>query len=184
MFSNFQCLFINYVKVKFFVSYLEVTAREWRLVGQEQDGSQILTWISGKEKEVMNIGVYVNKSKTLSTLYTFEEKLNIIQASVNSTHSLLVYVVKDIAPSDINDDSKKEASYYPYLVSLLPDKVGVPEAVEESSTKQIMLQFVYGKSNKYSPGIRNDRFLLFKHLECKLHCFLFISYLINSCFVF
>ncbi|XP_046972990.1 protein pigeon [Vanessa cardui] len=140
----------------------EVTAREWRLVGQEQDGAQILTWVSTiRNSDVMNVGVYSNKTKTLSTLYTFEKKLNIIQASVNSTHSLLVYVEKIISP-----DESKEALYYPYIVSLLPDKVGVPEAVEEASTKQIMLQFVYGKSNKYSPGIRNDRFLLFKHLEC------------------
>lgn len=109
----------------------------------------------------MNIGVYSNKTKSLSTLYTFEKKLNIIQASVNSTHSLLVYVEKILAT-----DESKEALYHPYIVSLLPDKIGIPEAVEEASTKQIMLQFVYGKSNKYSPGIRNDRFLLFKHLEC------------------
>lgn len=142
--------------------FAEVTAREWRLVGQEQDGSQILTWVSTvNSSDVMNIGVYSNKTKSLSTLYTFEKKLNIIQASVNSTHSLLVYVEKILAT-----DESKEALYHPYIVSLLPDKIGIPEAVEEASTKQIMLQFVYGKSNKYSPGIRNDRFLLFKHLEC------------------
>lgn len=156
------------------------------MVGQEQDGAQLLTWISGKDEDVMNIGVYMNKAKTLTTLYTFEEKLNIIQASVNSTHSLLAYVVKVLPPDDSSDDNKtKDAFYYPYLVSLLPDKVGVPEAVEEASTKQIMLQFVYGKSNKYSPGIRNDRFLLFKHLECKFnngyHFFLplFLVFLIS-----
>ncbi|XP_045504261.1 protein pigeon [Colias croceus] len=140
----------------------EVTAREWRLVGQEQDGSQILTWISTREsKDVLNIGVYTNKTKSLKTLYTFEEKLNIIQASVNSSHSLVVYVVKDI-PTVANE----EPIYRPYLVAILPDKVTGPEEVEEQSTKQIMVQYVYGKSNKYSPGIRNDRFILFKHLEC------------------
>ncbi|CAH2256722.1 jg10955 [Pararge aegeria aegeria] len=142
----------------------EVTAREWRLVGQEQDGSQLLTWISTKNgHDVMNVGVYKNKTKTLDILNTFDEKLNIIQASVNSSHSLLVYVVK-VVPSE--DGADKEAIYCPFLISLLPDKVNMPEEVEEGSTKQIMLQFVYGKSNKYSPGIRNDRFLLFKHLEC------------------
>ncbi|XP_041975765.1 protein pigeon [Aricia agestis] len=141
----------------------EVTAREWRLVGQEQDGSQLLTWISTQDgKDIMNIGVYTNKTKTLSTLYTYEEKLNIIQASVNSTHSLLAYVVK-VLPSE--ESEVKEALYCPFLICLLPDKVSEPEVVEEGSTKQIMLQYVYGKSNKYSPGIRNDRFLLFKHLE-------------------
>lgn len=112
----------------------------------------------------MNIGVYTNKTKTLEILHMFDEKLNIIQASVNSSHSLLVYVVK-VVPTE--ECTVKEATYCPFLISLLPDKVNTPEEVEEGSTKQIMLQFVYGKSNKYSPGIRNDRFLLFKHLECK-----------------
>ncbi|KAI5634029.1 protein pigeon [Phthorimaea operculella] len=141
----------------------EVTAREWRLLGQEQDGSQLLSWISTKEsKEVLNIGIYTNKTKTLTTLHTFNEKLNIIQASVNSTHSLLIYVVKKLKNSEGEDI---DPLYCPFLLCLLPDKENVPTEVEEGSTKQIMLQYVYGKSNKYSPGIRNDRFLLLKHLE-------------------
>ncbi|CAH2049918.1 unnamed protein product, partial [Iphiclides podalirius] len=141
----------------------EITAREWRLLGQEQDGTQVLSWVSVKNnKEVMNIGVYTNSTKTLSILYTFEEKINIIQASVNSTQSLLIYVVK-ILPKE--DEESQESLYCPYLISLLPDKISEPEEIEECSTRQIMLQYIYGKSNKYSPGIRNDRFLLFKHLE-------------------
>ncbi|XP_073957981.1 gamma-secretase activating protein pigeon [Choristoneura fumiferana] len=144
-------------------SEAEVTAREWRLLGQEEDGSQVLSWIATKDdKDVLNIGVYTNKTKSLATLHTFEEKLNIIQASINANHSLLVYVVKQL-PSE--DSEIKEPLYLPFLVCLLPDKDKTPIEVEASSTKQIMLQYVYGKSNKYSPGIRNDRFLLFKHLE-------------------
>lgn len=145
--------------------FSEVTAREWRLLGQEEDGSQLLSWISTKDdKDVLNIGVYTNKTKSLINLHTFEEKLNIIQASVNANHSLLVYVVKQL-PSE--DSEIEEPLYLPFLVCLLPDNDKTPLQVEASSTKQIMLQYVYGKSNKYSPGIRNDRFLLYKHLECK-----------------
>ncbi|CAH0694922.1 unnamed protein product [Spodoptera exigua] len=142
----------------------EVTAREWRLLGQEQDGSQLLSWVSDKDgKEVLNIGSYTNKNKTLIVLHTFDEKLNIIQASVNATHTLLVYIVKKLANEN---DENKDALYCPYLICLLPESDRTPEAVEDPSTKQIMVQYVYGKSTKYSPGIRNDRFLLFKHLEC------------------
>lgn len=142
----------------------EVTAREWRLLGQEQDGSQVLSWVSDKDgKEVLNIGSYTNKNKTLIVLHTFDEKLNIIQASVNATHTLLVYIVKKLANEN---DENKESLYCPYLVCLLPESDRTPEAVEDPSIKQIMVQYVYGKSTKYSPGIRNDRFLLFKHLEC------------------
>lgn len=142
----------------------EVTAREWRLLGQEQDGSQLLSWVSDKDgKEVLNIGSYTNKNKTLIVLHTFDEKLNIIQASVNATHTLLVYIVKKLANEN---DENKDSLYCPYLVCLLPDSDRTPEAVEDPSIKQIMVQYVYGKSTKYSPGIRNDRFLLFKHLEC------------------
>lgn len=144
-----------------------MTAREWRLLGQEQDGSQLLSWVSDKDgKEVLNIGSYTNKNKTLIVLHTFDEKLNIIQASVNATHTLLVYIVKKLANEN---DENKESLYCPYLVCLLPDSDRTPEAVEDPSIKQIMVQYVYGKSTKYSPGIRNDRFLLFKHLECKFN---------------
>lgn len=132
----------------------------------------MLTWISkdSTDKEVYNIGVYTNKTKTLTTLHTFDEKLNIIQGSVNATRSLLVYIVKEL-PDDEND--LKEPLYCPYLIELLKEKDRVPVEVEEKSTKQIMVQYVYGKSNKYSPGIRNDRFLLFKHLECEYPLYVF-----------
>lgn len=150
---------------KFFVWFPEITAREWRLLGQEQDGTQLLSWIATKDdKEVLNIGLYTNKTKTLTTLYNFKEKFNIIQASVNATHTLLIYVVKQLP---YEDGETLDALYCPYLLCLLSDKPSAPVAIEESSTKQIMVQYVYGKSNKYSPGIRNDRFILFKHLECK-----------------
>lgn len=145
---------------------IEVTAREWRLLGQEQDGSQLLTWVSDTkdQKEILNIGIYTNKTKNLTILHSFKEKLNIVQASVNATHSLLSYVIKKL-PDEATEF--KDPVYCPYLICLLPGKKREPEEVEECSTKQIMIQFVYGKSNKYSPGIRNDRLLLFKHLECK-----------------
>lgn len=83
---------------------------------------------------------------------------------MNATQSLLAYVVKKL-PTD--DAEAKEPLYCAYLMCLLPDKERVSEQIEDSSTKQIMVQYIYGKSNKYSPGIRNDRFLLFKHLECE-----------------
>lgn len=135
----------------------------------------MLTWISkdSTDKEVYNIGVYTNKTKTLTTLHTFDEKLNIIQGSVNATRSLLVYIVKEL-PDDEND--LKEPLYCPYLIELLKEKDRVPVEVEEKSTKQIMVQYVYGKSNKYSPGIRNDRFLLFKHLECEYLLYVIFFY--------
>lgn len=147
------------------IIFTEVTAREWRLLGQEQDGSQLLSWVSDKDnKEVLNIGTYTNKNKTLITLHTFDEKLNIIQASVNATHTLLVYIVKNLSSEHSED---REPLYCPKLICLLPESDRTPAEVEEPSTKQIMVQYVYGKSTKYSPGIRNDRLLLFKHLECK-----------------
>lgn len=98
----------------------------------------------------------------METLHTFNDKLNIIQASVNATRTLLVYVVKTTP----EDSEGKDALYFPYLICLLSDKKSDPEEIEPGSTRQTMVQYVYGKSNKYSPGIRNDRFLLFKHLEC------------------
>lgn len=108
----------------------------------------------------MNIGHYTNKSKSLKVLHTFDEKLNIIQASVNPTQTLLVYVVKSIS-----NDEDVPPLYTPYIVPLLPDKENKVEQVNEGSDKQMMVQFLYGKSYKFTPGVIDDRFLLFKHLE-------------------
>lgn len=124
-----------------------------------------MSWVSDKDgKEVLNIGSYTNKNKNLITLHTFDEKLNIIQASVNATHTLIVYIVKNLTSQNTD---VKDPLYCPYLICLMPESDRTPVPVEEPSTKQIMVQYIYGKSTKYSPGIRNDRFLLFKHLECK-----------------
>lgn len=144
----------------------EITAREWRLLGQEQDGTQLFSWISSADDntELLNIGIYTNKTKTLITLHVFHEKLNIIQASVNSSRSLLVYIVKTL-PNEHN--GLKEGLYAPFLMPLLPGKENNPVQVEEASSRQTMVQFIYGKSYKYTAGVRKDRFLLFKHLECK-----------------
>ncbi|GBP54668.1 Protein pigeon [Eumeta japonica] len=141
----------------------EVTAKEWRLIGQEQDGSQMLTWTSSQRNNTyFHIGVYINKTKSLSILHTFDKKLNIIQASVNASQSLLVYVVK-LLPTD--NENIEEPLYVPYLLSLLFDKENVPLQIEEPSSKQLMVQYIYGKSHKYSPGVRDDRFLLLRHLQ-------------------
>ncbi|CAB3240160.1 unnamed protein product [Arctia plantaginis] len=132
-----------------------VTAREWRLLGQEQHGSQILSWVSDNKdsKEVLNIGIYTNKNKTLIILHTFEEKLNIIQASVNATHTLMVYIVKKL-PSD--NSEIKDPLYCPYLICLLPESNRTPEVVEEPSTKQIMIQYVYGIKIYRTPMFLNE----------------------------
>lgn len=143
----------------------EIIAREWRLVGQEQDGSQLLTWITSDDtsSEIMKIGLYTNKTKSLKVLHTFVEKSNIIQASINATHTLLIYVVKTLQKVE---DEITEALYTPFIVPLLQDKENKAEQVENGSTKQIMVQFLYGKSYKFKMGAIDDRFLVLKHLDC------------------
>lgn len=139
----------------------DVKAREWRLVGQEQDGSQLLTW--SDENYVSNIGVYSSKKKSFDVLYTFDDHLNIIQASVNSSHTLLVYVVKEKAE---NANGDLEDIYKPFMITLRSTKNREISDIANGDNKQMMVQFLYGKSHKYNPTCHNDKFILFTHLTC------------------
>lgn len=159
-------LLLNIIHYTYNTYFTEITAREWRLLGQEQDGSQLFSWISSGDNntELLNIGVYTNKTKTLKTLSVFQEKLNIIQASVNFNHSLLVYIVKTL-PNEHN--GLKVGLYTVFLLPLLIGKDNKSIQVEEGSSRQTMVQFIYGKTYKYTAGVQKDRFILLKHLECK-----------------
>lgn len=71
-------------------------AVEWRILGQEQDGSLMTSWVSYSQdiSPKSNIGIYNPVGKVFDILYTFKEKVNVIQASVNGARTLLGFVIK------------------------------------------------------------------------------------------
>ncbi|XP_058792281.1 protein pigeon isoform X2 [Phymastichus coffea] len=88
-------------------------AEQWKLLGQEKDGSLLLGWIEfislGKShKSYSVIGRYDRVKDELQVLHRFSKTLNLIQASVNQYCSLLGYVIKQKLVSDSIVNEVKE----------------------------------------------------------------------------
>lgn len=118
-----------------------------------------------------NIGLYIAAQKTFSILYTFADRQNVIQASVNASQTLLGFVLKDSA-TEPGDESEKPSNpsmvYKPFVV-----EVNNTSASEEPlsllgmpRTKQVMVQFLWRKQSTFEK-LYQDKFLLFIHTECK-----------------
>lgn len=71
-------------------------AIEWRILGQEQDGSILASWVSKPVHTPKSfIGIYNPSEKSFDILHTFPQRENVIQASINRSRTLLVFVIKD-----------------------------------------------------------------------------------------
>ena len=108
--------------------YSSDSATEWKILGQEKDGSILSTWISKFNSDsdfVSHIGIYNPKQKSFEILHRFDKHItNIVQASCNSYKTLLAYVIKE--------DVDGQTLYQPFLtvinnadngalIDLLPD---------------------------------------------------------------
>lgn len=132
---------------------------------------------------------FINRSINLQVLHCFEKVLNIVQATVNQSHTLLGYVIKQKAQSlekpaensaesseigrekDSTENPTENRScgngpaceveaYSPWIVEVISRKV---HNLEIERTKQIRVQFLY-KQREQKNG---DRFLVLIHQECK-----------------
>lgn len=154
------------------------TAIEWRILGQEQDGSLLAAWVSlpyrrnetddDRDDAVLppfsvgrtNIGLYIAAQKSFNVLHTFADRQNVVQASVNASHTLLAFVVKDTAAS-------AALVYIPFLVEVNNAAPKEPyRLLEMSRSKQVMVQFLWRKQSTFEK-LYQDKFLLFIHKECK-----------------
>ncbi|KAK6623966.1 hypothetical protein RUM44_010823 [Polyplax serrata] len=143
--------------------------KEWKLLGHEAKGQLTVGWIEetfldGKNLSCTCIGLYQPKTNKLQVLFKLHKVTNIIQASVNSSRSLVSYIVKEK-----NDPSEDGPDWYKhYLASIKKDEndVCTPEITEEPETlgletnKQIMTNFLGITPKEIS------RLLVFIHLEC------------------
>ncbi|XP_034237038.1 protein pigeon isoform X2 [Thrips palmi] len=159
---------------------------EWRILGQERDGGLLFAWLhtvpSKTVKPYTCIGLYYRHKKELEILYQFDTQINIIQASVNSTKTAIVYITKnsiaDSSAAETNccsDEKKGKIDIYQaFLVQLreaasdedrerenrkLPSK---PLDLGIERSLQIVVQFLY--RSKDQPG-EKDRFLVLIHHE-------------------
>ncbi|XP_053662379.1 protein pigeon [Anopheles marshallii] len=143
-------------------------AIEWRILGKEQDSSLLASWVSfdpkkGREEQRTNVGIYTPKHKTFAVLYTFPGRENVIQASVNLTHTLLLYVTKEIK----QDESGRNCDIYrAFLVEVRPkvESIRPHLLVEVERNRQVMVTFLWRKLSTFEKNYQ-DKFLLLVHHE-------------------
>uniref|UniRef100_A0A182YN69 Gamma-secretase-activating protein C-terminal domain-containing protein n=1 Tax=Anopheles stephensi TaxID=30069 RepID=A0A182YN69_ANOST len=143
-------------------------AIEWRILGKEQDSSLLASWVSfdpkiGRDEQRTNVGIYMPKNKTFEVLYTFPGRENVIQASVNLTHTLLLYVTKEIK----QDESGRNCDVYrAFLVEVRPkvESVRPHLLVAVERNRQVMATFLWRKLSTFEKNYQ-DKFLLLVHHE-------------------
>uniref|UniRef100_A0A182QH41 Gamma-secretase-activating protein C-terminal domain-containing protein n=1 Tax=Anopheles farauti TaxID=69004 RepID=A0A182QH41_9DIPT len=142
-------------------------AIEWRILGKEQDSSLLASWVSfdpkNREEQRTNVGIYTPKNKTFAVLYTFPGRANVIQASVNLTHTLLLYVTKQLK----QDESGRNCDVYrAYLVEVRPGVQSVQPhlLLEVDRNRQVMATFLWRKLSTFEKSYQ-DKFLLLVHHE-------------------
>ncbi|GLV45117.1 pigeon [Carabus blaptoides fortunei] len=146
-----------------------VEATEWHLLGQEQDGSLLFSWIESSDNTIdhTKIGIYKYHSNSLKTLYVFETVQNVIQASVNSSLSLLGFVTKksNTDENNLSDNEENILIYRVYIINLEYNNV---YDFQIDSSKQIMIQFLYRKQSVLVDKRPIEKLLLLIHQECAL----------------
>lgn len=127
---------------------------EWRILGQEQGGELLASWISSTaQNERSHIGVYSPTEKSFDILYSFEQRMNVIQASMNTRRTLLSFVIRT------GDE------YVPYIVEIRNCHCSLAEPhrlIGDTKCKQIMVQFLWPKKDDKS---FQDKLLVFVHGE-------------------
>lgn len=141
---------------------------EFKILGQERDNSILASFVSRKPSsgvEISMVGCYNPKEKSFDILKQFESRVNLIQASVNSSKTLLVFVLKDqiITDNSETDECDKKFAYKPFIAEIKNPLAEDRHALlDVDSTKQVMVQFLWPKKQK---NVCQDKFLLMVHEE-------------------
>ncbi|KAL6440215.1 hypothetical protein ACFW04_003064 [Cataglyphis niger] len=154
-------------------------AEQWKLLGQEKDGSILIGWVEESEKNNVHtsytvIGRYDQINNKLQVLYRFSEVLNVVQATVNQSHSLLGYVTKHKNNLETKDSCENHCSdnvnatdelcrefYRVFLIELTTDDTKMHN-LEIERSKQVRIQFLYREKEQLDV----DKFLVLIHHEC------------------
>jgi hypothetical protein len=112
------------------------------------------------------ISLFNPNQKSFDILKEFSSQENIIQASINVSKSLLLYIVKDQIKTDnceTDDSSDLKHVYKAYLAELKSSEDSETlELLEVPRSQQVFAQFLWYKQQRNS----QDRFVLMIHEEC------------------
>ncbi|GAB1868054.1 Protein pigeon [Camponotus japonicus] len=168
------------VKLCLLLSENANTAEQWKLLGQERDGSILISWVEESEKSNVHtlctvIGRYDQINNKLQVLYRFSEVLNVVQATINQNHNLLGYVTKqkenhletaDASENRCSDnvnatDELCRELYRVFIIELTTDDAKMHN-LEIERSKQVRIQFLYREKEQLDV----DKFLVLIHHEC------------------
>ncbi|XP_053692064.1 protein pigeon [Sabethes cyaneus] len=141
-------------------------AIEWRILGKEQDGSLLASWVAFDPKDRADqksrVGIYSPKDKTLQVLYSFAGRENVIQASVNLTKTLLLYTIKE---QKQEESGRKTDIYRSFLIELKENVEVEPFLLMEvDRSHQMMAQFLWQNLATFEKS-QQDKFIVLIHHE-------------------
>ncbi|KAI9578743.1 protein pigeon isoform X1 [Glossina fuscipes] len=155
-------------------------ALEWRILGQEQDGSMLVSWqfedLQTLSRETC-IGHFNVTKKLLCIFYRLGKCADVVQATVNSTLTLLAYIVKEhwkgsysrtTTPPTSEEtsnckDKPLELHYNAFIVEIRADNKGKAISLLKPPTKrQVMSQFLWRSENRFDK-IWQDKLLIMVH---------------------
>ncbi|XP_053958767.1 protein pigeon isoform X2 [Anastrepha ludens] len=139
-------------------------AVEWRILGQERDGSMLTSWIFedlNVEVRESCIGLFNANAKTLRILHRFEKVcLEIIQATTNSSGTLLVYVEKK--PCSV-DNGEIRPLYQAHIVETRSTNGSAKPLLDIPTYRQVMAQFLWRTEKVAEKQPSQEKFLLLIH---------------------
>jgi hypothetical protein len=125
----------------------------------------LTSWISRNERNepYSIISCYDPNKKSFDILKQFSCCENLIQASVNVTKSLLLYVIKDQIVTDNCETEDSKFVYKTFLAEIRnKNESEATELLETPRSQQVFAQFLWYKQQRNS----QDRFVLMIHEEC------------------